>query len=95
MQERARFLAEHEELTRRYFIKIGAGGLVAGGLWARAARGEPTSPELADAIASLEPYFTLQDDFRDVSRGNPFSENAARIPSGVASIARAAPSSTA
>lgn len=71
MQERARFLAEHEELTRRYFIKIGAGGLVAGGLWARAARGEPTSPALADAIAKLEPYFTVQDDFYDVSRGKP------------------------
>ena len=71
MQERARFLAEHEELTRRFFIKIGAGGLVAGGLLAGAAQGEEPSPELSELLAKLEPYFTLQDNFYDVSRGKP------------------------
>ncbi|MEX0675828.1 MAG: molybdopterin-dependent oxidoreductase [Pirellulales bacterium] len=76
MHESERFLAEHHQLTRRYFIKIGAGGLAAGGLVtgglrARAARGEDVSPELADAVAKLEPYFTLPDDFQDVSRGKP------------------------
>ncbi len=55
MRDLTRFLAEHEELTRRYFLKIGAGGLVAGGLWSRAAA-EQTSPELAEAIcACIEP----------------------------------------
>ena len=73
MYEPARFLAEHEELTRRYFIKIGVGGLAAGGLAAggRAARAGESSPELAEAISRLEPYFTVQDDFYDVSRGKP------------------------
>jgi DMSO/TMAO reductase YedYZ molybdopterin-dependent catalytic subunit len=71
MRNLTRFLAEHEELTRRYFLQVGAGGLVAGGLLARAARGKESSPELAEALAKLEPYFTVQDDFQDVSRGKP------------------------
>ncbi|MEX0978996.1 MAG: molybdopterin-dependent oxidoreductase [Pirellulales bacterium] len=71
MHEPVRFLIEHEELTRRYFVKLGVGGMVAGQLLVRTARGEETSPELAEAIAKLEPYFTLPDDFNDVSRGKP------------------------
>jgi len=71
MRNLTRFLAEHEELTRRYFLQVGAGGLVAGGLLARAAQGKESSPELAEALAKLEPYFTVQDNFQDVSRGKP------------------------
>jgi DMSO/TMAO reductase YedYZ molybdopterin-dependent catalytic subunit len=71
MIELARFLREHRRLTRRYFFQIGAGGLAAGGLWARAVRGEEPSPELAEALAKLESYLTPPDDFNDVSRGKP------------------------
>ena len=32
---------------------------------------EPLAPELAKAVDQLEPFFTAQEDFRDVSRGTP------------------------
>lgn len=68
MSDAERFLAEHREVTRRFFLGCGVAGaaaLTAG----RAAADRP--PELAKVIEALEPYFTTQDDFRDVSRGNP------------------------
>ncbi len=73
MNEPTRFLSEHRELVRRHFLKIGAGGLLASGLWApRAVLGEaPPAAELAELLAKLEPYFTAADDFQDVSRGDP------------------------
>jgi DMSO/TMAO reductase YedYZ molybdopterin-dependent catalytic subunit len=66
-----RFLAEHERLTRRYFLRVGAAGSAALGLRPRPARGGPPAPGLARAIETLEPYFTPQASFRDVSRGKP------------------------
>jgi DMSO/TMAO reductase YedYZ molybdopterin-dependent catalytic subunit len=76
MTELECFLAEHRQLTRRYFLRLGslgaaAVGVAGAGILPQAARGEAPSPELADAIAKLEPYFTPPDKFRDVSRGRP------------------------
>jgi DMSO/TMAO reductase YedYZ molybdopterin-dependent catalytic subunit len=66
-----RFLTEHSELTRRWFLKAGAAGAVAMSAWPLNATESERSPELEEAIKQLETYLTLQDDFRDVSRGKP------------------------
>jgi len=59
----------HAELTRRYFLRLGA---VGGAFLARGtARAEPTDDALARRIAEIEPYFTPAPEFRDVSRGTP------------------------
>jgi len=71
MKEAEKFLDEHRELTRRYFLRLGATGAAALGFWPAAARGDSGSSALAKAIESLEPYFTAHDEFRDVSRGKP------------------------
>ncbi|HMJ64301.1 MAG TPA: molybdopterin-dependent oxidoreductase [Candidatus Binatia bacterium] len=79
------FLIEHQRLTRRYFLRLGAVGAATMGLWPMSrARGESTGniapadgarPEGASADGArpegLEPYFTPQEKFRDVSRGKP------------------------
>src|SRR5882762_5911633 len=71
MNESESFLFEHRELTRRYFLRLGAAGTagLAFASWASAA--ESASSQLAKAIESLEPYFTSHEQFRDVSRGKP------------------------
>jgi DMSO/TMAO reductase YedYZ molybdopterin-dependent catalytic subunit len=69
LNEHQHFLDEHHTLTRRYFLRAGA-VCVAGGL-PLAGAGEPRPPELAKAVDQLEPFFTTQEDFRDVSRGTP------------------------
>jgi DMSO/TMAO reductase YedYZ molybdopterin-dependent catalytic subunit len=71
MDHSRRFLDEHQELTRRHFIRMGVAGAAAFGLWPSAMDAEPLAPELAKAIENLEPYFTPQEKFRDVSRGKP------------------------
>ena len=63
------FLTEHRRLTRRYMLHAGASA-AAIGLWPFCARAEQP-PELQRALAELESYLTRQDDFRDVSRGQP------------------------
>ena len=65
------FLQQHRRVTRRWLLRAGATGAVA--LGARPARAEDSQQpnELREAIAKLESYLTLQDDFRDVSRGKP------------------------
>jgi DMSO/TMAO reductase YedYZ molybdopterin-dependent catalytic subunit len=70
MTELEKFLREHHEITRRYFLRIGATG-AAVAVWPSATRGEERPPELAKAIERLESYLTAPDDFRDVSRGKP------------------------
>ncbi len=65
-----KFLAEHIQLSRRWFLRTGAAGAVA--LDASALLGrEPQSDVLKKAVAKIEPYMTPQDDFGDVSRGDP------------------------
>ena len=70
MNDRQRFLDEHGKLTRRYFLRTGAACVATAGGWSLAARAEPP-PELAKALDKLEPFFTTQEDFHDVSRGTP------------------------
>ena len=69
MSEVEKFLAEHRDVTRRFFLGCGLTGAAASLTTASAA---DRPPELARVLRTLEPYFTAQDDFRDVSRGNPF-----------------------
>ncbi len=71
MNDPEQFLAEHLKLTRRFFLRTGAVCMAAGGGLSSSAGTEPTAPELAKALAKLEPYFTPPKDFRDVSRGKP------------------------
>ena len=70
------FHREHCELTRRYFLQLGVVGAVAGTALQNAATAfaqEPSKPAQNPdtAGAQPDPYFTLSDDFRDVSRGKP------------------------
>jgi DMSO/TMAO reductase YedYZ molybdopterin-dependent catalytic subunit len=65
------FVSEHRKLTRRYFLRAGAFGLAAWQLRPLAGASDLSKPELARAIETLEPYFTAQENFRDVSRGKP------------------------
>lgn len=65
------FLSEHDRLTRRFFLSVGATGAVALAAWPRPARAAELAPELADAVAKLELFLTPLDKFRDVSRGKP------------------------
>ena len=73
--ELADFLAEHTRLTRRHFLRRGTAGVAAMGalpLFAKAvfAR-EARHPALQKELDDLETWLTRQDDFRNVSRGNP------------------------
>ena len=71
MNDPDRFLSEHRELTRRFFLRLGATCAAAVSCSLRVDGAEGTSPELASAIDKLEPYFTPPEQFRDVSRGKP------------------------
>jgi DMSO/TMAO reductase YedYZ molybdopterin-dependent catalytic subunit len=71
MKDAERFLREHQPLTRRYFLRLGATSAAVLGFWRLPMCGEPPAPELAQALETLEPYFTPQEKFRDVSRGRP------------------------
>lgn len=77
-------LVEHRRRARRYFLQLGAVGAAAwcGSPLSRATllraadkvalKSKPSqAPELAEALAQLEPYFTPTEKFRDVSRGTP------------------------
>ena len=70
MNSRDQFLAEHADVTRRFFMQLGVAGTAALGSW-RSTSAESTPPLLEKAIAGLETYLTSQDSFRDVSRGDP------------------------
>ena len=71
MNELDRFLAEHQEITRRFFFGLGAAGTVVVGSWPCGVHAGELTPELANAIDELESYLTKQSEFRDVSRGRP------------------------
>lgn len=71
MTPRDVFLADHERLTRRYFLNLGAAGISALAATPRLTRAAELAPELADAIEKLESFLTPQEKFRDVSRGKP------------------------
>ena len=67
----SQFLVEHTELTRRYFLGLGASGAAVLSTMRLAAAAAPREPKLQEAIDQLETWLTLPDKFRDVSRGNP------------------------
>jgi hypothetical protein len=65
-----RLLESHRDVTRRYFLQLGAAGIVGLGcapLWAQDAEGDRL---LAKAIAELE-YLTPESEFAGGGRGNP------------------------
>lgn len=68
------FLAEHQQLTRRFFLAAGVAGLTASPVLL-AQEGGSTPPKkpvkVPKAGVQPEPYFTPPDQFRDVSRGTP------------------------
>ncbi len=64
------FLREHHELTRRYFLRLGAAGAAAAA-WPKTTTAAQRPPQLAQAIEKLESYLTPPEAFSDVSRGNP------------------------
>ncbi|RLT10103.1 MAG: hypothetical protein DWI21_04910 [Planctomycetota bacterium] len=65
------FLSEHQRLTRRFFLSVGAASASLIATWPRTARADEVAPELAEAIGKLESFLTPLDKFRDVSRGKP------------------------
>jgi DMSO/TMAO reductase YedYZ molybdopterin-dependent catalytic subunit len=71
MNETRRFLSEHARLTRRHFVRLGVASAAVASSWPLVAHGAERAAELERAIAALEPLFTPQEKFRDVSRGKP------------------------
>src|SRR6266571_5045341 len=71
MNTAERFLRQHQQVTRRYFLRLSAAGAAAVRAGALAADADPLAPELVKVLQTLEPYFTRQEKFRDVSRGKP------------------------
>jgi DMSO/TMAO reductase YedYZ molybdopterin-dependent catalytic subunit len=69
MSDAGRLLADHAALSRRFFLSCGAAGATAAFAFASSASSLPE--ELLPAVEQLEPYFTPQKDFGDVSRGKP------------------------
>src|SRR5579862_5548664 len=70
MENANHFRFEQPELNRRHFIRLGAAGAAALAYHPLAAGAKP-APQLVKALAGLEPYFTPQEDFREVARGKP------------------------
>jgi DMSO/TMAO reductase YedYZ molybdopterin-dependent catalytic subunit len=70
MSDAKRFLEEHNELSRRFFLRAGA-ALATGSAIAANASAAELPAELAPVLAKLESYFTEQNKFGDVSRGKP------------------------
>ncbi len=68
MSDAKDFLREHNELSRRFFLRCGAA--LAAGSAITASAAEPPA-ELAPVLEKLESYFTTQEKFGDVSRGRP------------------------
>jgi len=66
-----RFIDDHIEQSRRFFIQCGAAGTSALVAWPLLAADPERNAALTTAISKLEPFLTNQDDFRDVSRGKP------------------------
>ncbi len=63
---------EHSDVTRRYFLQIGAAGAAAlsvSELWAAEQSGQ-VHPLLAEAVSKLE-YLTRDEDFKNFGRGKP------------------------
>ncbi len=71
MPDRDQFISEHQCLSRRYFLGLGAASVAAYSLGSTArARADDKVDPLADLIRKLE-YFTKPDAFGTVERGTP------------------------
>jgi hypothetical protein len=74
-QDLSRLLAEHRDVSRRYFLGLGAAGAAALSLLPQVGfadeKSPAASPELAEAIAKIN-YLTPAEEFQTVERGNPF-----------------------
>jgi hypothetical protein len=70
MQITSQVAREHVEVTRRYFLRLGAAGVAGLSTWPLWAQGAEDNAELAAAVAKLE-YLTRPEDFGTVERGNP------------------------
>ena len=72
MNEIERLAKEHSDLTRRYFLQLGAAGIA--GLSISSLRADETETEsnalLAEAISKLE-YLTREENFSNAGRGDP------------------------
>lgn len=71
MNDVQRFLAEHRQITRRFFLSLGAAGSAALASWPLVSPAQDGNTSLDKAIGELESFFTPQASFRDVSRGKP------------------------
>jgi len=65
------FLQNHDQLTRRWFTRLGIGAATFASLSDRLGAQQKDASLLHDAIARLESYMTKPEAFRDVSRGKP------------------------
>ncbi|MBD3674044.1 MAG: molybdopterin-dependent oxidoreductase [Planctomycetaceae bacterium] len=65
------FLQQHQTLTRRYFLQLGAAGATAFSCSPLSAVDPEREKSLQQAIAEIESWLTSPADFRDVSRGKP------------------------
>lgn len=68
------FLKEHRELTRRYFLRLGVGGVASAAALMRSgsvAQASPLFPNESEKSARFGSYLTPDDLFGDVSRGDP------------------------
>lgn len=70
MNDLTRVAEEHTELTRRYFLGLGAAGIVGLGPASAWAHGDKQKELLAEAVGKLE-YLTSLDRFRMYGRGTP------------------------
>lgn len=78
MSDLARFLAEHRELTRRHWLKLGMAGLALPSVGRHAVADDPAPaveppplPKLGDGVKKVDTLLTPQLQFFDVSRGDP------------------------
>ena len=64
-------LEDHRRRSRRFFMQFGAVGLLAMKSNPLLAMPDDGSATLDEAVSRIESWLTRQDDFRDVSRGDP------------------------
>jgi len=73
MGDRERFLSEHVDITRRYFLALGTVGMVAlrsSPLWAQGRGRDDSEQQLDEELSKLE-YLTREEDFINYGRGTP------------------------
>ena len=71
MSDFDRFLNDHSQVTRRFFLAVGAASLATFGGGVTRVCADNVATELKDAVAKLESLMTPLDQFRDISRGSP------------------------